>query len=140
MCIPVLTKTYDQPLIMENTTVGGSREKSRSGSCSKDRISDLPTSVIQHILAFLPTEDAIRTCVLSKRWQCLWTSIPNLLFHCRSFNSEEVYRFASSIDKILMIYSSSKIKEFLMDFCYDYGLKDQVDSWLHFASNHEVEE
>lgn len=33
-----------------------------------------------HILSFLPTKDAVRTSVLSKRWVYIWTSITSLHF------------------------------------------------------------
>ncbi|XP_065869878.1 putative F-box/LRR-repeat protein At3g18150 isoform X2 [Euphorbia lathyris] len=48
----------------------------------QDRISDLPDSLIQHILSFLPsTKQAIQTGVLSKRWQKQWTEVPVLIFN-----------------------------------------------------------
>lgn len=43
-----------------------------------DRISLLADEVLCHILSFLPTEQAAATCVLSKRWKFLWTSVPAL--------------------------------------------------------------
>ncbi|KAF8030167.1 hypothetical protein BT93_E2563 [Corymbia citriodora subsp. variegata] len=44
------------------------------------QLCDLPHAILLHILAFLPTEDAVRTSVLSRRWEYLWTSIPSLVF------------------------------------------------------------
>ncbi|CAK8567774.1 unnamed protein product [Lathyrus sativus] len=40
----------------------------------EDRISDLPNSLLEHIVSFLPTKDAIATSVLSKRWKPIWRS------------------------------------------------------------------
>jgi len=34
----------------------------------------LPKSIIIHILSFLPTKDAVRTSILSKRWEHRWSS------------------------------------------------------------------
>lgn len=45
-----------------------------------DRISALPSEVLCHILSFLPTNYAVRTTLLSKRWKNIWTSVPNLYF------------------------------------------------------------
>ncbi|XP_062088391.1 putative FBD-associated F-box protein At1g05080 [Humulus lupulus] len=36
----------------------------------RDKISDLPTFILHNILSLLPREDATRTCVLSKKWNC----------------------------------------------------------------------
>ncbi|XP_026444278.1 F-box/LRR-repeat protein At3g58900-like [Papaver somniferum] len=47
---------------------------------AEDRISNLPDSLVYHILSFLETKDVARTCVLSHRWNHIWTSFPNLEF------------------------------------------------------------
>ncbi|GJT29089.1 F-box protein-like protein [Tanacetum coccineum] len=45
----------------------------------EDRISALPDCLILEILSRLPeTKEAIKTSSLSKRWQYVWTSVPNL--------------------------------------------------------------
>jgi len=38
----------------------------------------LPQPIIAKILSFLPTRDAVRTCVLSKKWLNDWTFITKL--------------------------------------------------------------
>ncbi|XP_059660743.1 putative FBD-associated F-box protein At5g56410 isoform X2 [Cornus florida] len=43
-----------------------------------DRISNLPSSVMGHILSFLPTKYAVATSVLSTKWKYLWTSLTTL--------------------------------------------------------------
>ena len=88
----------------------------------------------------MPAKDAIKFCVLSRQWDLLWISIPNLLFYCESTKSEENQQFASFIDKTLMRYGCQRIDKFLVKFCYDYALKEKVESWVRFAMTHEVEE
>lgn len=39
-----------------------------------------------------------------------------------------------------MLYASPKINKFSLEFHYDHTLKDKVESWVQFASIHEVEE
>ncbi|XP_059650278.1 F-box/LRR-repeat protein At3g26922-like [Cornus florida] len=47
---------------------------------NEDRISNLPSCLIGHILSFLPIKEAVATGVLSTKWKYLWTSITNLDF------------------------------------------------------------
>ncbi|MED6196352.1 hypothetical protein PIB30_046705 [Stylosanthes scabra] len=44
----------------------------------EDKISNLPECIISSILSLLPTEDAVRTSVLSTAWINLWRSITSL--------------------------------------------------------------
>ncbi|KAK3024283.1 hypothetical protein RJ639_043145 [Escallonia herrerae] len=45
----------------------------------EDRISNLPESIMSHILSFLPTKYAVATTILSTKWKSdLLASIPNL--------------------------------------------------------------
>ncbi|KAK1324624.1 F-box/FBD/LRR-repeat protein [Acorus calamus] len=50
-----------------------------------DRISALPNNLILRILWFTGTKSAVRTGLLSKRWRCLWTSVPVLDFDQQEF-------------------------------------------------------
>ncbi|KAF3339174.1 F-box/LRR-repeat protein [Carex littledalei] len=50
-----------------------------------DRISSLPDEVLTHILSFLSTEDAVQTCVLSKRWKNTWAAVPILNINHKHF-------------------------------------------------------
>ncbi|XP_058756676.1 F-box/FBD/LRR-repeat protein At1g13570-like [Vicia villosa] len=45
-----------------------------------DRISDLPSNVVDGILANLKIRDLVRTSILSKKWRYTWTSAPHLCF------------------------------------------------------------
>ncbi|KAL1832235.1 hypothetical protein ACET3Z_001886 [Daucus carota] len=46
----------------------------------EDRISDLPDELIHHILWFLDVQTAVQTCILSKRWKPVWTTLPFINF------------------------------------------------------------
>ncbi|KAJ4757674.1 FBD-associated F-box protein [Rhynchospora pubera] len=61
--------------------------KSRRGD--GDRISSLPDCLIHLIMSFLTAQEAVQTCVLSKRWKNLWTTLPFLHFDLSKFKSDE---------------------------------------------------
>ncbi|RZC63628.1 hypothetical protein C5167_025382, partial [Papaver somniferum] len=78
----------------------------------EDRISNLPASLLLHILSFVDTRDAARTSVLSKRWKYIWRSIPILGFQCR--NSSQTDRFMDFVDRTLEFHDESNIQEFYL--------------------------
>ncbi|KAI3914468.1 hypothetical protein MKW92_031682 [Papaver armeniacum] len=53
-----------------------------------DQISTLPDDVLVRILLFVPTEEAVVTSILSKRWKFLWTLIPVLDFDFIRFSEK----------------------------------------------------
>ncbi|KAF2321146.1 hypothetical protein GH714_034534 [Hevea brasiliensis] len=56
------------------------KKKSRK---SIDRLSNLLDSLLHHIFSFLDTIQAVKTCVLSKRWRDFWVALPHLNFDYR---------------------------------------------------------
>jgi hypothetical protein len=44
----------------------------------EDSISALPDDALHHILSFLPSDEAVKTCVLARRWRHLWRSTRSL--------------------------------------------------------------
>ncbi|CAI9106997.1 OLC1v1006258C1 [Oldenlandia corymbosa var. corymbosa] len=54
---------------------------------SVDRISNLPESIICHILSFLPTETVFATSFLSKSWRHHWTKVTDFHFDNRFWHS-----------------------------------------------------
>ncbi|KXG28034.1 F-box/LRR-repeat protein At3g58980 [Sorghum bicolor] len=45
---------------------------------SADRLSALPDEILQHILSFLPAQEAVRTCVLAQSWRQVWKLVRRL--------------------------------------------------------------
>ncbi|KAJ4842876.1 hypothetical protein Tsubulata_003515 [Turnera subulata] len=59
----------------------------------EDRISDLPDDIIHRILSLLDdTKFAAQTCVLSKRWKNVWTSLPDLRFSTAYYKTRRSFR------------------------------------------------
>ncbi|KAI9178247.1 hypothetical protein LWI28_024319 [Acer negundo] len=63
-----------------------------------DRLSEFLDPILHHILSFLPFRQVVQTCVLSKRWEKIWHSSPDLEFdrtifdHCLRLVSCEGFR------------------------------------------------
>ncbi|XP_045822400.1 putative FBD-associated F-box protein At3g12840 [Trifolium pratense] len=62
-----------------------------------DRISDLPDSILSHILSFLPTKQASATSILSKRWKLVWHSILTLNFDQNKDTFKNCFHFEEFI-------------------------------------------
>ena len=104
----------------------------------EDRISTLPDSILLSILCFLPTKDAIKTGVLSKRWSHLWTSVPSLSFEGGAFQC--IDDFTSAVDRTLLLHRAPKLRNFFVLFNYETHLKPCLDLWLRFATTAKVDQ
>ncbi|CAK8567879.1 unnamed protein product [Lathyrus sativus] len=65
----------------------------------EDRFGDLPNPLLEHIVSFLPTKDAIATSVLSKRWKPIWHSQINIYLDDRRF--PDTFSFNQFLDSFI---------------------------------------
>ncbi|XP_059436032.1 F-box/LRR-repeat protein At4g14103-like [Corylus avellana] len=105
-------------------------------------LADLPEEVLRHILSLLPTRDAARTSVLSKRWEYLWATIPNLDFRpslpsdwCKS-NRRLLMNF---VERVLCLRDSYAIKQFTLS-CDVLRDAARVNTWISAVVRHNVQE
>lgn len=56
---------------------------------SVDRLSSFPEDLCKHILYMLPIQDAIRTCILFKKWRYTYECLHNLVFDSLQFVGAE---------------------------------------------------
>ncbi|CAN0841425.1 Putative F-box/LRR-repeat protein At3g18150 [Linum grandiflorum] len=65
-----------------------------------DRISNLPDSILHHIVSFLDFRSAVKTCLLSKQWECVWKHVHalNLQPSFREYSQYETF-----VDKLLSL-------------------------------------
>ncbi|XP_021718277.1 F-box/FBD/LRR-repeat protein At1g13570-like [Chenopodium quinoa] len=112
----------------------------RSNDTEADIISDLPRDVIHEIWERLPLRDAARMCILSHKWQDIWTSTPHLTFDvhfCTSVLKEEVHealKFCSVVSKILFQHEGP-IHKFSL-FVPSLNACPDVDQWIsHLSRN-----
>ncbi|EYU44925.1 hypothetical protein MIMGU_mgv1a018043mg, partial [Erythranthe guttata] len=104
-----------------------SRRRRRNPSI--DRLSDLPDSILCHILSFLLTRNSVATSILSRRWRYLWSFVPNLDF--------DLEVESTAIDRVLLLHKLQKIDTFRIT--EGYGYTDcQIETWIRFAVERNV--
>ncbi|XP_076942269.1 F-box/FBD/LRR-repeat protein At1g13570-like [Bidens hawaiensis] len=90
----------------------------RTQCLNSDIISNLPQNITESILCLMPLRDAVRTSVLSKKWQYCWRSVPKLVFTRKlvksSLNSgcTEWCNLAKAIFHVLLFHKGPQIVEF----------------------------
>ncbi|XP_004244670.1 F-box/LRR-repeat protein 25-like [Solanum lycopersicum] len=107
----------------------------------EDRLSDLPDSILIHILSMLREGSIriVRTSLLSKRWQFLWMSVPvSLNFNLRDNLYDSVMQdLVNSTHRNLHFFRFfKKIRKFKLNMHYDRPeefVRD-IDLWVFFAT------
>ncbi|KAK9269637.1 hypothetical protein L1049_001414 [Liquidambar formosana] len=112
----------------------------------EDVISNLPDSVLHHILSFLPTKDAVRFCMFSTRWKYLWTSLPNIdLDDLLYFGEKNIWSphertcYMNFVERVLMLHDMSNLKRFRLS-CRVFFNASYVNEWVSTAVRHKVQE
>ncbi|CAJ2678311.1 unnamed protein product [Trifolium pratense] len=90
---------------------------------TQDTLSDLPQCVLVHILLFLNTKEAVRTCILSKRWKPIWKYIPTLKLHYSNFST------LKSFDKFVSRVLSLRDNSIVLD-TVDFDRNGSIESGL----------
>ncbi|KAM7501255.1 hypothetical protein LguiB_000159 [Lonicera macranthoides] len=120
---------------------------------SRDRISQLPEPILQHILFFLPAQDAACTCILSKSWRGVWASLPVVnfdfddnssrrygVFIVRQENKEE---FMNSVENSLVRLNKEKV--IIDNFRLHLALSNldsafRIDHWIELVMRNYIRE
>ncbi|KAM3223992.1 hypothetical protein ACQJBY_057405 [Aegilops geniculata] len=116
----------------------------RALASGKDRISALPDELLQHVMSFLLSRDAVRTCMLARRWSTLWKSVPAL--RIEDDLATDSYKF---VDELLRLRDPAPLN--VCDICDAYEDSDTEDPlafceeasnriapWLRYALLHQV--
>lgn len=114
---------------------------------STDRISYLPNDLLIHILSFLPTMDAVRTCILSRRWEFLWTYLRNIDIDDRLYLDQMnmlnllpvLTRFLDGIGDVLVSQFMFDMKKLRLSFRVFFDAS-RVHAWLVYAILSKVQE
>ncbi|XP_031122588.1 F-box/FBD/LRR-repeat protein At1g13570-like [Ipomoea triloba] len=122
----------------------------------RDRISQLPTEILDNILGFLPIVEAARTAILSTNRRDCWSNLTQLNFddqffayvrkkYSDSYNRTSMCMYV--INKVLMQHHGP-IRKFVLDFKGDVSIigdgpnsrKFDFDQWFLFITQKGVEE
>ncbi|KAL3620471.1 hypothetical protein CASFOL_035383 [Castilleja foliolosa] len=114
----------------------------RMKEMSIDRLSALPDGILLHILSFLSFDlkETAVTSVLSKRWQFLWSELPELNFRDHSWDVGKTRDFVSWVNRTIILRSGSYLKKFEVYFLYDECYALDVNVWVRFAVKNNVKE
>ncbi|RHN66126.1 putative F-box domain, FBD domain, leucine-rich repeat domain, L domain-containing protein [Medicago truncatula] len=97
------------------------RRSSKASLTVADKMSRLPDNVLHYILSLVSTKEAVATSILSKRWNNLWLSLPNIDFNnIKIDNIESNSRFNDSVYSVLVSRDTAiGGSHFINRFCLD---------------------
>ncbi|KAJ0054232.1 hypothetical protein Pint_03154 [Pistacia integerrima] len=119
------------------------RKKGKNSVEMLDRLSELPDPIIHHILALMPTEYAVRTCVLSKKWRQHWTHVHSLNFKYYPSGSfwpsfrGGAQKFERFVRQVLRCRQPCKLRRLKFHGSRNLSLRNRV---FNYAKLHRVEE
>uniref|UniRef100_A0A803Q078 F-box domain-containing protein n=1 Tax=Cannabis sativa TaxID=3483 RepID=A0A803Q078_CANSA len=106
--------------------------------------------MIFHILSFLPTEEMVRTCLLSKRWKLIWYSVPTLFFSNTTADEIGLEKFWNYVENFLehrkkgtYFMGDSDVTSFKLMIKSGFFRRIKaglLDKWLGFAVENKVKE
>lgn len=123
-------------------------DRKRKNYAEVDRISNLPDSLLCHILSFLPTKQSVATTILSTRWKPLWTVVPVLDFEdIKRQNQDDVAEsndgmtFTHFVWRVYALRKPVHVKKLKLQF-HNRSVVDPiyVRTWISYAIGHHLEE
>ncbi|TVU26441.1 hypothetical protein EJB05_28988 [Eragrostis curvula] len=100
-----------------------------------DRFSVLPDAILQHVLSFLPAQDAVRTCILARLWRHLWKLTTGLRLWYDAKARTSVQKFQLFVDHLMLLRGRAPLETCHIRF---YSYFNQVDKvrlnlWIRHA-------
>ncbi|RLM98664.1 hypothetical protein C2845_PM06G07860 [Panicum miliaceum] len=92
-------------------------------------IDALPDDILGHILGFLPAPEAVRTCVLARRWRVLWKRATSLRITCVADSVEErqtVKERQKFVDHLLRLRGHTPLQMCDLRFSHFYDNDDEL--------------
>ncbi|KAF7138883.1 hypothetical protein RHSIM_Rhsim07G0191400 [Rhododendron simsii] len=137
-----------------STAAGSGNDKNRMTNLAKeeDRISQLPDGIRVIILSMLNPVEAATTCVLSKRWQYLWTHVQVLNFYfpnmMRNMEKDlfcdlrtDTDKYIHWVNQVIRLHQGRHITDFKVFFPLTGGEERfcDIDEWFSFAIRKSVQ-
>lgn len=101
-------------------------------------INDLPDDLLVKILSSIPTKDVVATCLLSKRWESLWTNVTRLEYD-QEYHYDRRIGFSRFVDKSLLSNQSSVLESLHFKFKSGYAYRE-IGFWIRTAINRHIRE
>ncbi|KAJ1686541.1 hypothetical protein LUZ63_017931 [Rhynchospora breviuscula] len=108
-----------------------------------DRISSLTDDLLHRILSLLDIQEAVQTCVLSKRWQRLWADMDSLELSLPDFKPQSCNierRFTRFINALLSRRNDSELRVFCLfceENCFNVSHRS-ITAWVLYAIRHKA--
>jgi hypothetical protein len=108
-------------------------KKHKANEC-EDITNKLPEPLVSRILSFLPTKDAARTSVLSKKWMYRWISVSKLdlddsLFYHHKRKSGGIQHFRNFVNRALLLTKGSSVESFSLAMTNKYDIS-LLNTWI----------
>ncbi|GLU14428.1 hypothetical protein SLE2022_310000 [Rubroshorea leprosula] len=103
------------------------------------RITSLSDEVLCHIISFLPTEDAVRTSILSTRWKYLYLWISNLELKYKTNGKGTLVAFTNFVDGALLQFRRPSIHRFCLNIWGNESIDPlHFDGWIQALLLHSI--
>ncbi|CAN0923086.1 Putative F-box/LRR-repeat protein At5g02700 [Linum grandiflorum] len=106
-----------------------------------DRLSNLPDTLIHHILSFLDTKSAVKTSSLSKQWKHAWKEVQVLDIRAEHVGYD-LGKFESYVDKVLSLryplISINKVPNMINTGEEGERLSTVLADIIKYASSHDT--
>ncbi|KAM0900091.1 hypothetical protein ACQ4PT_020819 [Festuca glaucescens] len=111
----------------------------------EDLLSALPDAILQVVLSFLPSDETVRTCVLSRRWRHLWKSTPALRVTRGGgwrFMEWRAWTVNNFVNQLLLLRDRVPLDECEISISHEFLNEDEdelfrfADTWIRHAVSH----
>ena len=128
------------------------RRRKAEEEMEEDRISNLPDGVLNHILSLLPTNSAVATGRLSRRWRHLWKHLSVLNFsddsheYVERLQAKRFKKFALFVYSVLALLRNPRaIQKMTLNCAYSLNYVDKfreysVDTWVRAVIGPHLQE